>query len=311
MDWEKWKDTEMSMLANHYVQYSRDSENTNKLRWLKVRIILQVIKHVINECISQKCQVPSEFIEHMIVSLVEIDSMLSSTTTAENILQATKALRELIKCFHEKSKEDKDWETLQSELRQIEVIPLSSEPDPSSNLYYIVSQQNTKRLRIYLYCPNCTKYKQTRTRSIFFPNTPEGYSKFPPILYTYVHVHVCSFNKKMECLKTSHTKKKIIRKPLSIAISKTRHLLAILGRFPSVCEQQFILQGLFSQKKMTEADIPHSAKAFIIEEKSYYCQDLKSLQLELTSIRAIFDAVAPHLSHLDSVTMQQVCKKKM
>ncbi|ETN97187.1 hypothetical protein RFI_40344, partial [Reticulomyxa filosa] len=153
-------------------------------RWLKVRIILQVTKHVIHECISQKCQVPLEFIEQVIISLVELDSIFSSTTT----IQATKALKDFIKRFHEKSEEDEDWDTLQSELRQIEAIPLSSEPDPFNNFHCVLSQQNAgavKRLRIYLYCPKRTKYKQKRTRSISFPNAAEGYSKFPPLLYTY------------------------------------------------------------------------------------------------------------------------------
>ncbi|ETN98317.1 hypothetical protein RFI_39193, partial [Reticulomyxa filosa] len=313
MDWEKWKDADIPTLANRYVQCwcnnSRDSESTNKLRWLKVRITLQVTKHVINECIFQKCQVPLKFIEQVVISLVEIDPMLSSTTATENTLQATKALKEFIKRFHEKSEEDEDWDTLQSELKQIEDVSLSREPDPFINLYYIVSHQNTKSLRIYLYCPQHTDYKQRRIRSIFFPSTPEVSIK-----------------------KWSHTKK-------TKNYSENRFLLRLVkadipwlywGDFQVSASNNSFCRVYSRTEKKTEADIPLSTKAFIIEEKSFlstsknyskiivdhlkreikdeksFCaavtiaKDLKSLQLELAGIRTIFDAVAPHLNHLDS-----------
>ncbi|ETN98610.1 hypothetical protein RFI_38881 [Reticulomyxa filosa] len=177
MDWAKWRDEDISNLANRCVEYSQDSENKNKLRWLKLQIILKVIKCVIYECILEKCKVSSALIDRVATSFANTDAMSSSVTheNVQNTLHIISILQDFTKRFHEKSEEDEDWELLQSELRLIVMVPPSTRSDSFNNLHYVVLQQNAlkiKRLRIYLCCPGCTK---ASTRTVSFPNTVEGY----------------------------------------------------------------------------------------------------------------------------------------
>ncbi|ETO11403.1 hypothetical protein RFI_25973 [Reticulomyxa filosa] len=297
MDWAKWRDEDISNLANRCVEYSQDSENKNKLRWLKLQIILKVIKCVIYECILEKCKVSSALIDRVATSFANTDAMSSSVTheNVQNTLHIISILQDFTKRFHEKSEEDEDWELLQSELRQIVMVPPSTRSDSFNNLHYVVLQQNAlkiKRLRIYLCCPGCTK---ASTRTVSFPNTVEDESftlqlvkaDTPWLYWGDFQVSVSNSFCRIHSHNQNTAEKDIIAFANAVIIEEK-------SRFKSKNYTAVILDHLISE---------------IVDEKSFCAaiaivKDLKPFQLDSADIKAIFDKIAPKLDDLNSVTAQ-------
>ncbi|ETO18706.1 hypothetical protein RFI_18549 [Reticulomyxa filosa] len=296
MDWDKWRDTNVSELADRYAKQwcsnSLDDKSANKLQWMKVQITLEAIKHVIHACILEKCQVSAELISQTVINL-DVTSPTTTHRNDEHIFSVIKTLQKLIQHFHEKYESDEDWDALQSELKLLEAFPPSNELDTSSTFHCIVSQQNArtvKRRRIYLYCPKCTKHKQRRTRAISFPSIIED---IPWLYWSDFQVSAsdnsfCSiFSRKKRIMDVD------IYNALNAIIIEEKTLMSLSG---SKNYSAIILEHL-----MTE-----------VKDEDSFCfvtsvfKDLKSqLQSESTETKTVLNNTLSNLDHLNP-TIQNV-----
>ncbi|ETO04331.1 viral A-type inclusion protein [Reticulomyxa filosa] len=171
VDQTEYEDMNLSDLIGLYKdQYSCSSygnKNDDKLKWLKTQITLEAMKYVAKECIIEVRSIPNELIEQVIRNLKYCSEPLSMTDSDNsNISNAIVLLKRFIEKYHN-AKEEEDLAKLQKELEQIEVLPILTEQQTSDNMYWIVPKHVTssRRLRIYLYCPECIKPKTDRART--------------------------------------------------------------------------------------------------------------------------------------------------
>ncbi|ETN97282.1 hypothetical protein RFI_40249, partial [Reticulomyxa filosa] len=162
IDQDEYKDMNVSDLINQYSRSSDASKNDDKLKWLKTRIIVETMKYVAKECMIEACSIPNEMVERVIRSV------------------SVSSLKTFIEKYHNTNERD-DLTRLQEELEQIEVPPILIEPQTSDNMYWIISKQvtNPRRLRIYLYCPECIEIKSNRVWSVFFLNRSGADRRYP------------------------------------------------------------------------------------------------------------------------------------
>ncbi|ETO03365.1 hypothetical protein RFI_34045, partial [Reticulomyxa filosa] len=199
VDQTEYEDMNMSDLIGLYKdQYSCSSygnKNDDKLKWLKTQITLGAMKYVAKECIIEVRSIPNELIEQVIRNLKYCSEPLSMTDSDNsNISNAIVSLKRFIEKYHNAKEEEEDLAKLQKELEQIEVLPILTEQQTSDNMYWIISKQatNPRRLRIYLYCPECIKPKINRVRSIFFLNISRGMPSFSSSSSSFFLLIICN-----------------------------------------------------------------------------------------------------------------------
>ncbi|ETO02010.1 hypothetical protein RFI_35429, partial [Reticulomyxa filosa] len=171
VDWNEFKDIAVSDdLINYYKDLhdsSHQDENNSRSQLLKIQITLEAMKYMAKECITEVCSIPKELIERVNRNLNHCSGSPSMTDSdSTNISHAIVLLRGFIEKYHNINEEE-NLTKLQEELEQIEVLPILIEQQTSDNMYWIVPKQTThpRRLRIYLYCPGCTKIKSDRIRT--------------------------------------------------------------------------------------------------------------------------------------------------
>ncbi|ETO24617.1 hypothetical protein RFI_12543 [Reticulomyxa filosa] len=171
VDWSNFEDMNVSDLVNQYKDEhshsSHETESNNKLQRLKTQITLEAMKCVVSECMNEECGVPQALTERIIRNLKfssELPSIAGSNSS--NISDAIALLKVFIDKYHHTNEKD-DLTDLQRELKQIEILPQLIEQKTLDNTYWIVSKhiENSRRLRIYLYCPECTELKPDRVRT--------------------------------------------------------------------------------------------------------------------------------------------------
>ncbi|ETO10550.1 hypothetical protein RFI_26827, partial [Reticulomyxa filosa] len=163
IDQDEYKDMNVSDLIDPYKdQYncsSHGNENNNKLQWLKTHITVEAMKYVAKECMMEACSIPNELVKRVIRNLKycsEVPSMMGSNSIS--VSNTMSSLKAFIEKYHNINERD-DLTNLQTELEQIEVLPILVEQQTSDNMHWIISKQatNLRRLRIYLYCPGSNK----------------------------------------------------------------------------------------------------------------------------------------------------------
>ncbi|ETO08041.1 hypothetical protein RFI_29349 [Reticulomyxa filosa] len=120
---------------DQYNCLSHENENNNKLQWLKTHITVEATKYVAKKYMVEACSISNELVKRVIRNIKccsEVPSMRrSNSISVSNIMSSLKAF---IENYHSTNERD-DLTNLQTELEQIEVLPILVEQQILDNMH--------------------------------------------------------------------------------------------------------------------------------------------------------------------------------